>query len=294
MNRQRTAPILILAMGILAVSTASVFIRYAQNEAPSLTIAAYRLALATLFLAPLAFARTRTEWLRLSVADRRWLIASGLFLALHFATWITSLRYTTVASSVVLVGTSPLWVALAGRFFLRERLGGAVIGGLLLAIAGGALVAASDAGAQASSAPLAGDALALAGAWMAAGYWLIGRHLRQKLSLIPYVTAVYGTAATVLLAMTLVARQALTGFSPKTYLWFALLALLPQVIGHSSCTWALALLPAVFVAVATLGEPVGSSILALALLGETPTPLKIAGGALILAGIALCFYSRRK
>jgi drug/metabolite transporter (DMT)-like permease len=281
------APSLALGVAILAVSTASVFIRYAQAQAPSLVIAAYRLTLAALILAPIAGLNNRAELRRLERADWRWAMGAGTFLALHFATWITSLEYTSIASSVVIVTTSPLWVALAGWLLLREKLTRPVIAGLVIAIAGGVIVSLSDTQQDTGKAPLVGNALALAGAWMVAGYWLIGRRLRTKLALIPYVAVVYGTAAIVLAAMALAAGQALTGYSPETYLWFLLLALVPQLIGHSAFNWALAHLPAVFIAVATLGEPIGSVALAYVLLGEMPAPFKLLGAALILSGIGL-------
>lgn len=293
MKKPMLAPSIVLVTGIAAVSTASIFIRYAQTQAPSLVIAAYRLSLASLILVPFAWMRHRAELRRLQPADWRLAIISGVFLALHFATWITSLEYTSVASSVVLVSTSPLWVALAARIFLRERLTRTVIGGLVVAVAGGVVISLSDAQPDAANAPLAGNALALAGALTVTGYLLIGRRLRARLSLTPYVAVVYGTAALVLLAMAAAARHPLLGYRPIVYVWFLLLALLPQLIGHSSFNWALAYLPATFVAIATLGEPVGSTILAYLLLGETPSSFKLLGAALILAGIALTLRSQK-
>jgi len=287
----RVASSMILAIGIAAVSTASILIRYAQVEAPSLVIATYRLAIASFVLVPVAWRTHRTELRSMSSAEWWWAITSGLFLAVHFAAWITSLEYTSVASSVVLVTTSPLWVAVAGWVFLRERLSRSVIFGLILALAGGTVIGLSDALQESGSAPLLGNVLALVGAITVAGYWLIGRRLRGSLSLVPYVTVVYSTAAAVLLMMTIAVHDPLTGYQPVIYLLFLLLALVPQLIGHSSFNWALARLPAVFVAVATLGEPIGSATLAYLFLGETPTLLKISGAALVLAGIALTLFA---
>jgi len=283
----RATSSIVLVIGIAAVSTASILIRYAQVEAPSLVIATYRMALASLVLMPVAWGTHRAELRRMSSSEWRWAIASGVFLALHFAAWITSLEYTSVASSVVLVATSPLWVAAAGWLFLRERLSRSVIFGLVLALAGGTVIGLSDTVQEGGSAPLLGNALALLGAVVVAGYWLIGRRLRGRLSLTPYVTVVYSVAAVVLLVMAIASRESLIGYPPVIYLMFLLLALVPQLIGHSSFNWALARLPAVFVAVATLGEPIGSATLAFVFLGETPTLLMIFGAALILTGIAL-------
>jgi drug/metabolite transporter (DMT)-like permease len=291
-NRPALAPRLVLGMGIVAVSTASVFIRYAQVDAPSLTIAAFRLGLASLILLPLAWLRHGREFRELNAGDWLWALASGGFLAIHFATWITSLEYTTVASSVVLVSTSPLWVALTARLFLKERLTSRLLTGLLLAMAGSFVISIAEARSGVSSRPLLGNALALAGALAVSGYWLIGRRLRRHISLVPYVTMVYGFAALVLLAAALLLRQPLAGFKTSTYAWLLLLALLPQLLGHSSFNWALEHLPAAYVAVATLGEPVGAALLAYLLLGETPHPLKLAAAAVILAGIYLALGQR--
>lgn len=300
-------PLGVLAFGILAVSTASIFIRYAQEYAPSLVIAAYRLSLASLILAPVALTRHPQELRRITRRKLALALFSGFFLALHFATWITSLEYTTVASSVVLVTTTPLWVAVFAPFVLREPLNRWVLAGMLLALAGGAIVGLSDActwqAGGLACPPLAdfvrgqaflGDLLALAGALMAAAYIIIGRSLRGQMSLIPYITLVYGMAALVLVAIMLLAGQSPFGYPPPAYLWFALLAAVPQLLGHSSFNWALRYLSAAYVSISLLGEPIGSTILAYFLLSETPTALKIFGAILILTGIYVASLSESR
>lgn len=295
----RVPPFLALGFGILAVSTAAIFIRFAQVEAPSLVIAFYRMGLSALILAPVAWFRYRKE---LGTLDRRSLALaslSGLFLALHFASWITSLELTTVASSVVLVTTTPLWVALFSPLFLKESLSRPVLLGLGLALSGGLVVGVSDACTwQAglvcpSLAELLrgqaflGDALALFGAWMSAAYIMVGRGVRRQLSLGSYIFIVYGIAALGLLVLVLFSRQPLTGYSPTTYGWFLLLALIPQLFGHTIFNWALRYISAAYVAVTLLGEPVGSTILAYFLLRESPTWFKMIGAILILTGISV-------
>lgn len=296
----RVSPLLVLFFGILAVSTASIFIRYAQREVSSLVIAAYRLSLASLILLPIAWRGHRAELRGLSKGQVVLIGLSGVFLAFHFATWITSLEYTTVASSVVLVTTTPLWVGLFAPLFLRERLPTAVAIGLCVALAGGILVGMSEACALGAAGfvcpPIAqffqadtslGILLALAGALFAAAYLMVGRRLRASLSLIGYITTVYSTAALTLVVMALVSGQTLAGFSPLVYLALLGLAVVPQLLGHSSFNYALGYLSAAFVSVALLGEPIGSTLLALALLKETPTTLEVVGGMIILAGIYL-------
>ena len=283
--------------GILAVSTASIFIRFAQQDAPSLVVAAYRLTLASLILAPLALTRYRAELRSLTRHEILLGLLSGFFLALHFATWISSLEYTTVASSVVLVTTTPLWVALLSPLILHEANGKTVLIGMLLALVGGGIVGISDSCTWQNGLacpPLSsflhgtaffGDFLAVFGAWMAAGYILIGRRLRAKMSLIPYIFVVYGMAAIVLLAILGVSGERAFVYLPLTYLWLLLLAIVPQLLGHSTFNWALRYLPASLVSITLLGEPIGSTILAYLILKESPTPLKIAGAIMILAGI---------
>ncbi len=297
-NTPFAPPVLILGLGILAVSTASIFIRFAQQEVPSLVIAAYRLTLASLILAPPALMQHRKELSALKKKEIGLALISGIFLALHFATWITSLEFTTVASSVVLVTTTPLWVALAAPLFLRERLTRPVLIGMALALAGGILVGVSDA-CQWSTAGLAcpesgemlrgraiwGNFLAVTGAVMAAAYVMIGRTLRPRVTLITYIFLVYSVAALVLIAIMASVRKPVFGYSPQAYLWLALLALFPQLLGHTSFNWALKYLSAAYVSITLLGEPIGTIILAYFLLQERPSLLKLFGAILILFGI---------
>ncbi len=275
-------------VGILAVSTASIFIRFAQEQAPSLVIAAFRLTIATLVLSPIVLTRHRKELAGLSLGRIGLGLFSGIFLALHFATWISSLEYTTVAGSVVLVSTIPLWVAIVSPLFLRERVGRQVWIGMIIAMVGGIVVAlGQSAAAVTGKNPLWGNFLALCGAWAAAGYLLIGRKLRASLSLLPYIFMVYGAAALVLLAFVGAARLPLVGFPAETYLWMIALALVPQLLGHSTFNWALGHLPASFVSITLLGEPIGSTILAIFLLREIPSGMELIGEAAILVGIAV-------
>jgi drug/metabolite transporter (DMT)-like permease len=301
MTTQRVRIILPFALfiAILAVSTASIFIRFAQTDAPSLVIAALRLIFASLVLAPIALTRHRAELKALTRRELLLGLLSGFFLSIHFATWISSLEYTTVASSVVFVSTGPLWVALLSPFFLKEPLTRPVLIGMSLALVGGIVIGLSDAcswnhGLICPSLNqilhgrmLFGNFLALLGAWMVAGYLIIGRKLRAKMSLVPYIFLVYGMAAVCLLFIVVATRESLFGYHWLTYVWILLLALVPQLIGHSTYNWALAYIPAALVAVMTLGEPIGSSILAYFILNETPGIVVIAGGVLILVGIYL-------
>lgn len=282
---------LVLAGGIVAVSAAAIFVRFAQREADSLVIAAGRLALATVVLAPLALARHRAALRALSRRELVLALASGVLLAVHFASWIASLALTSVLLSVVLVTTTPLWVALLAPLTLHERLTRGAALGLLLAVAGGALMAAGGAaaptGAPAGPGAWRGPALALLGAVAMAGYLLVGRRLRAGLALVPYVFLVYGAAALVLVAAAVATGRGFGGLSAPTWGWIALLALVPQLLGHTAFNWALRHLPATPVAVMLFGEPVGATALAWLVLGEVPAVPRVAGAAVVLAGVLL-------
>ena len=303
-HRPLVAPALVLFLGILTTSTASLFIRFAQSYASSLVIAAYRLSFAALIVAPVALILKRSELAALTRNELKLSLLSGFFLAVHFATWISSLAFTTVASSVVLVSTIPLWVALLAPYTIKEPIKRLVLMGMLLALAGGAIIGLSDsctASAQGIACPalreflqgkaFLGDILALTGAITGAGYLILGRRLRGNMSLLGYIFIVYGMAAAVLVGIMFGARQSPTGYPPQLYVWCLALALGPQLFGHSSFNWALRYLSAAYVSIAMLGEPVSSTILAYFFLHETPSPLKLIGAILILAGISLASQS---
>jgi drug/metabolite transporter (DMT)-like permease len=282
-------PYLALMTGVCAVSTGAIFARMA--DAPALVIAAYRVGLATLVIAPVVGLRARNELLNLSRSDLALAAISGLFLALHFATWITSLNHTSVANSVVLVNTNPLWVGLLTPFVTGERLKPAVAAGIAVSVVGGIVIGAGDFATGGSA--LFGDGLALAGSVCAAVYLLLGRKLRRKLSLITYIFVCYGSAAMILWSLVLILRLPVSGFSPKTYGCFWAMALITQIIGHSSYNWALRWFSTGFIAVSLLGEPIGSTLLAYILFDEGLTWAKAVGGALILAAIVLSSRSER-
>jgi len=282
-------PVAALAVGIAAISTGAIFARAA--DAPSLVIAAYRVGLATLILAPFAAWKCPGEIAGLSRSDWKSVLGAGFFLAVHFATWIASLGYTSVASSVILVETIPLWVGVLTPFVTGERPGKATLAGIGLSFAGGILIGAGDFATGGRA--LLGDALALAGGFSGALYIMLGRNVRPRLSLLAYITTCYGTAGALLWALVIASGTPFTGFSAPTWWAFLGMAIVPQILGHSSYNWALRWFSSTTVAVCLLGEPIGSTILAWIFFGETLTPWKAAGGALILAGIVLAARSEK-
>ena len=302
---RKSLPILATFAGILFVSTASIIIRFAQAEASSLVIAAARLLVASLILVPIALFRFKQDYLSLTRKEMLKGIFSGVFLALHFLTWIKSLELTSVASSVVLVTTTPLWVALLSPAILKERLRKGLVLGLAIAIIGSVVVGLGQAcrfveggfvcqSFSWNSQSMLGNFLALMGAWMAAGYILMGRQLRKKLNTISYTAFVYGIAALILVALVGFRQEPVFSYSGTTYLWLLALGLIPQLLGHSSFNWALKYLSAAFVSLTLLGEPIGTVILALIILKESPTLLEGVGAGLILIGIVAATLGRNK
>lgn len=294
MRTRAMLPYLVLLGGVLVVSTASILIRVAQGAGmSSLIIAAGRLGFAALLLTPIAWARAGDE-LRHLGARERWLgILSGGLLAIHFASWISSLAYTSVASSVALVTTNPLWVGLATFFIFRERLSKPAVAGIVLTFLGTILIGYSDSQQSSGSNPMLGNSLALLGAITVSGYFLIGRTLRRTLSILAYIWIVYTSAAIVLVVVALISGQRFWGFSPIVYLALLGLAIGPQLLGHTSFNWALKYLSATFIAVSILGEPVGSALLAFAFLGESFAPIQLGGFVVLLSGIVVAALGER-
>ena len=272
---------LLLPIGIIAVSTASILVKLC--DAPALIIAVYRMIFASLMLFP--FACYRRIWKGWSRSEFKWMILSGIFLSLHFAFWIASLKYTSVASSVVLVSTHPIFVGIGSWLFLRERLGLYLVLGILLSVLGSGLISYGDTALSENA--LMGDGFALLGAMTASGYFLVGKRMRKNQDLLSYIFPVYSTAGLLLIILSIIFQKSFTGYSSSTYLYLFLLALIPQLICHTTFNWALRYLPASLVSITILGEPIGSTLLAYLILGEKLTTLKIIGWISILSGILI-------
>ena len=282
MNVSRLRVFAALGAGVVVLSFASVIIRV--TPAPSIVIAAGRLAVATLVLTPIYWARfpvRRTELKGIPVLP---VLVSGVLLAAHFALWIESLKRTSVASSVVLVAMNPIFAAALSPFILRERVSWRIGVAVLLGVIGAVVIAGPQ---MRSGAVTSGNLLALAGAACAAGYLMAGRRVRPRLSLLSYIYTVYGVATLLLLAMMFISGQSFLGHRWQAYLFIGLLGLGPQLIGHTSFNWALRYVPAPTVAMAVLGEPVGTTFLAWLILRQAPTWYEAIGGAVICAGIYL-------
>jgi len=262
---------------VVSLSWAAILIRLTAS--PAVTVAAWRMALSALLLLPVLWVR-RSPRPRLSKQGLGLAVLAGGFLALHFALWMESLRHTTVASSVALVTTNPIFVGLLSAILLGERPSRSLWQGIFLSVGGGLLIGWGDF--ALGGAALLGNVLALLGAVAASAYLLVGRRARQSGALLPYVTVAYGVAAALLLLAGSAARSP-TPLATE-WLWIGLMAVGPQLLGHTSVNWALRRFPASAVAVATLGEPVGATLWAYLLFGEVPGILQGAGIALVLMG----------
>jgi drug/metabolite transporter (DMT)-like permease len=281
--------VFILTIGVFSISLASIFIK--MCTAPAVIIAAYRLGIASIFYLGIGqFRKKRSS--HLSGSDLGLVVVSGWFLALHFLTWIKSLDYTSVASSVVLVQTSPVFVAIGGAVLLKERVSLLKCIGIGVAVAGSIVVGAIDRSFS-SSAPL-GNTLAVFGAVSAAGYLLIGRTLRRRVEIIHYVTVLYGSAAIFTLIYVFFSRLSLLSYPQHTFILLLAIAMIPQVIGHTTLNWALKYFSATAVAVIALGEPLCATILAWSFLHEKLTLLKACSAALILSGVILVLIAEAK
>ena len=286
----------VIVVAIAATSSAAIFILYALEEAmPPLVIAGGRLIVATAALTPVALKGYRGELKGIPPQQFFLIVVSGLCLAVHFTAWVSSLQYTTVLVSVVIVSTGPIWVAILEVIFLRIRLSWLVIAGLLVALAGGVTIGLPlGEGADEAAivihdlnATVSGALLALVGALTVSVYMLIGRKLRAELPVIPYVWLVYGVASICTFSVVLATSTPLVGYRAQGYLIVLAMGLVPQLIGHSSLNYLLEYLPAALVSMLSQLEPIGSAILAFVLFGQLPPNQQITGSVIIVLGVIL-------
>jgi drug/metabolite transporter (DMT)-like permease len=283
-------------MGIISISFAAIFIRFCE-DVPAIMIATYRLGVASLFLCTY-FKLTGHSLKNINSRDLLLSLLGGIFLALHFITWISSLKYTSVASSVVLVTTNPIFVGAFSYFLLKERQSIELISGIILCFFGSILIAMGDSGIHGLAAidkrSLFGDSLALMGAVMASGYLIVGGKARERLDILTYVTIVFTVSAVFLLITSLMAGIPFTGYKPASYLFMVLLAIVPQLMGHTSINWALKHLKTSMIAISILGEPIGATILAYFFFQESVGIIQSAGIILIFAAILVASRKGKK
>jgi len=289
LKEEQTKNYSVLVVAVISVSWASIFIRL--TGAPPLATAFYRMGLASLFLIPISLYKYLPEIKEIKGKLLFFSSLSGIFLALHFVFWITSLYYTTISNSVVLVTTQPIFVALLSHFILKEKVRFIGFSGIILALIGAFIISKGDMAIGKEN--FIGDVLALLGAIMAALYLFFGRVVRQRLNLVPYIFTVYTISAITIGIIAIFYKTPFYPYPKITFFWFILLALVPQLVGHTLYNWALKHLKAYLVGTSILGEPIGATILAYLFFKEIPFIQTYIGGGMILFGIYLVFYSER-
>ncbi|HEX2295687.1 MAG TPA: DMT family transporter [Actinomycetota bacterium] len=284
-ERASWLPWALLALGVGAASVSAILVRYADG-ADALALSFWRCVGGAAALLPFATAGLR----RGGSATLRAPVVAGVFLMLHFATWMSSVNLTTVAASVLLVSTTPVFVAIAALVVYGERLPGLAWAGILLATGGAAVVG----GGSLEGSSFAGNALAVAGAATAGGYVMAGQVARRTLGILEYAVVTYSVAAVLLLVVCLVAGIELAGYPAGTWWAIAGLVVGPQLLGHTVINLVLSDIDATTVSVTIMAEPVVATALAFLLFDEVPTWLLYPGGVAILAGIYLVSTARRE
>ena len=295
-NKQTAARVMAaMAFAVLSLAFSSIFVAKLASV-PPIVIAFYRMAIATLLLAPAAVALKRKEIAALERKDLLMLALGGLFLAIHFGAWITSLKLIPISTSVVLVNSHPLFVVIASYFFLGERPSRRSLSGTLVGLAGMVIISLdalmNDRQAVAQNA-LAGDALALVGALAVVGYFIIGRKARARISLLGYVTPLYAVCSTFLLLWAILSGDRLYPYGATVWGYLLALAIVPTILGHTIFNWAIKHVRPSAISLAFLGEPVVASLLALIFFAERPPLATFIGGAFVLAGVYLTTSSRQ-
>lgn len=281
-----------LVVGVLSFSSSAILVRYA-GEAPGLAVAVWRTGLAVLFLAPFVWKKVGREIRRFSPKEGLMVVASGVFLGLHFVTWIESIYHTSIASATVILSTTPLFLGVLGFLFLRERLSPRLLTAIFCGIAGTALIAWGDAADQATG-TFFGNGLALTAALAQCFYLLIGRVVRRRTSWMAYVFPLYAVAAVTTLVVALMEGVPLLGYDPLVYGLCALMALGPQILGHGSFNYAVKYIAPAVLGLLGLSEPVIASILAAVLFSEVPDGLALTGMFIVLLSVAVVLLQRRR
>lgn len=294
-SRESLIALVYLPVGLIAISSASVMIKLAQEEGvESAPLAMYRMLIASILITLTALSRKSCH----AIQELKWkefglIFLSGFCLAMHFASWITSLEYTTILNSTIFVTTTPLWIALINPFTLKEPLSKSIVLGLIAAFFGSLMIASSSQNTFTLQFNI-GDLLALLGGVMAAVYLIIGRSLRSRLPLDCYLSLVYTSSFIFLLFWALTQSSQLSGYSVAGWNWIILIGLIPQLIGHSLTNLALRNFSASFIAISWLSEPMGATLLGIIFLREIPSYFQIIGGIVILAGIILASFDETK
>ncbi|MDM5230024.1 DMT family transporter [Lysinibacillus pakistanensis] len=290
MENPKINPYIPIFIGVISVSLSAIFVKLANAEAG--IIAFYRMLFSVLIMAPLFFWKYTKELRQLSKRD--WLFSSiaGIFLAFHFILWFESLNYTSVASSTVLVTLQPLFAFVGTYFFFKEKITMKTIFAGTIAIVGSVLISWGDF--KLSGAAFYGDILALIACALVTAYLLFGQDVRKRLSLVTYTMLVYVVSTITLFAYVLIKGESFGPYPTMDWVWFILLAIVPNLFGHTLFNWAIKYVSTNVVSIAILFEPIGAAILALLIFKEYLIVTQLIGGLIVIMGILLFVIDEKK
>ncbi|WP_064092768.1 DMT family transporter [Rossellomorea aquimaris] len=290
MSEAKINPYLLLAIGVISVSTSAILVKI--SSAPAGVLAFYRLFFTVLLMSPVFFLKYVRELKVITLRDWMFSILAGVFLAFHFILWFESLNYTSVASSTVLVTLQPLFAFIGAYMFFQEKITGKAILSGVLAVSGSVIISWGDF--KISGSALWGDVLALLACALVTGYLLFGQTIRKRLSLITYTYLVYAISSVILLLYVLVTSESLSPYPKEDWIYFLLLAIIPTLLGHSLFNWSLKWVSTSTISMAILFEPIGASLLAYWLLAEKIMITQVIGGFIIIIGVTFFLIEERK
>ncbi|SFJ84216.1 DMT family transporter [Thermoflavimicrobium dichotomicum] len=279
-------PVLVLFIGIVAVSFSAIFIKW--SHAPAAVMGMHRLFFSIIIMLPFLRKKHVQQLRQVKKRDFFKLGLAGLFLGLHFLFWIGSLKYTSVASSTILLVLQPIFVMIGAYFIFKERTHVKGIISMLIAMLGTVLVGWGDI--ELSSTALYGDFLSIIGTLAVSFYVLAGQELNKRMSPLLYNVLVFAIASVVLFFYNAYMGYEMIHYPKNEWIVFLLLALVPTIFGHGLFNWLMQYVSATTISVSILGEPVGSTVLAYFLLGETMTLFHLIGGALSIMGVWLFLF----
>ncbi|MFJ7891393.1 DMT family transporter [Lysinibacillus xylanilyticus] len=290
MEKPKIHPYIPIFIGVISVSLSAIFVKLANAEAG--VIAFYRMLFSVLIMAPLFFGKYTNEIKELRIRD--WLFSSvaGIFLAFHFILWFESLNYTSVASSTVLVTLQPLFAFVGTYFFFKENITLKTILAGVIAIVGSILISWGDF--KLSGTAFYGDMLALVACALVTAYFLFGQDVRKRLSLVTYTMVVYAVSTITLFIYVLIKGESFGPYPTMDWIWFILLAIVPNLLGHTLFNWSIKYVSTNVVSIAILFEPIGAAILALLIFKEYLIATQIIGGFIVIVGILLFVVDEKK
>ncbi|MFS0576570.1 DMT family transporter [Sporosarcina sp. 179-K 3D1 HS] len=290
MERPAIHPYIPIVIGVLSVILSAIFVKLANAD--SGVIAFYRMLFSVLAMLPIFLLKYKSELKGLVRKDWIFSTIAGIFLAFHFIFWFESLNYTSVASSTVLVTLQPIFAFVGTYFFFKEKVSMKTILSALIAITGSVIISWGDF--RLSGSALYGDVLALIGCALVTAYLLFGQEVRKRLSIITYTFVVYSISTITLFFYVLIKGESFGPYSSTNWFWFIMLALIPNLLGHTLFNWALRWVSTNVISIAILFEPVGAAVLAFYIFGETLTLSQVVGGLVVLSGISLFVIDPRK